>query len=56
MHPSAKRLYEAARECDEEIRTQADLARALGTVSQKINNWEDRGVSRDGCAAIWHDG
>ena len=63
-HESVTRLYDAARRINPEISSQADLARALNTSSQRINNWEEsaRGVSKEGaleaeevfgCSAVW---
>lgn len=50
MHPQMIRLYEAVAE-SRGIRTQSDLARALNTSPQKINNWESRGISKAGLVA-----
>lgn len=61
MDKQMERLYAAAAEI-KGIKTQAELARALNTSSQVINNWEKRGVSREGmiaaqraigCSALW---
>lgn len=41
------RLYEAAKEMAD-LDTQAELARRLNTSSQRIKNWESRGVSQGG--------
>lgn len=47
MHEQMKRLYEAADKL-RGIKTQAEVARALNTSSQTINNWEARGMSKAG--------
>lgn len=46
MHPTMRRLYEAARERG--ITTQAGLAAKLNTSSQRVKNWEGRGISQQG--------
>jgi len=61
QHPSYKRLTEEAAKFG--IFCEADLAAALNsTDQQKINNWQRRGVSKDGaldaerhlgCSATW---
>jgi len=49
MDTTMKRLYEAARIASNgRIGTQAALARALNTSSQRIKNWEMRGISHVG--------
>lgn len=49
MDPTMKRLYEAARAAtDGRVATQAEIARALNTSSQRIKNWETRGISQLG--------
>lgn len=46
MDSTMKRLYEAVRVAtDGRVITQADVARALNTSSQRIKNWETRGIS-----------
>lgn len=47
MHPTMRRLYEATRSNGRELK-QADLARRLNTSSQRIKNWEIRGISQQG--------
>ena len=61
QHPSYKRLAEDAAKFG--IYSEADLAAALkSTDQQKVNNWQRRGVSKDGaldaerhlgCSATW---
>lgn len=51
MNQQMTRLYEAAREFNE-IRGQSDLARALNTSPQTVNNWETRGISKKGLLHI----
>ena len=51
MNQQMKRLYEAASEA-RGIRGQSDLARALNTSPQTINNWESRGISKQGLLSI----
>jgi hypothetical protein len=46
MHPTMKRLYAAARE--QGVTTQAALAARLNTSSQRVKNWESRGISQQG--------
>lgn len=48
MHPSMQRLYATARRRRGVDVSQSDLARALNTSSQRINNWEARGISDKG--------
>ena len=61
-HPSMARLYKAL----ENRVGQSDLARSLGVSPQTVNNWEARGISKDGAldaqrklgvSAVWllHD-
>lgn len=54
MHPTMKRVYEAAREAGKipGVNPQAELARLLDAFPQTVSNWERRGVSRDGLLAI----
>lgn len=47
MHPTAARLYEAAKVLGE-LSGQSAVARALGELPQTLNNWESRGVSAPG--------
>lgn len=51
MNQEMKRLYEAASEA-RGIRGQSDLARALNTSPQTINNWETRGISKQGLLSV----
>jgi SOS-response transcriptional repressor LexA len=51
MNEQMTRLYAAARESSG-IRGQSDLARALNTSPQTVNNWENRGVSKQGLLHI----
>lgn len=51
MNLQMKRLYEAASEA-RGIRGQSDLARVLNTSPQTINNWESRGISKQGLLSI----
>ena len=51
MNQQMKRLYEAASEA-RGIRGQSDLARVLNTSPQTINNWETRGISKQGLLSI----
>lgn len=52
MHPSMKRLYDAAQRLDPPIRGQSELARAVGQSPQTVKNWESRttGVSAAGAS------
>lgn len=43
MHPSMRRLYDS-----QPAKTQAHLARAMNESAQTINNWEARGISKEG--------
>jgi phage repressor protein C with HTH and peptisase S24 domain len=61
MHIQMERLYRAAKEL-KDIKTQAELARALNQSSQTVKNWESRGISSlgllkaqasIGCSATW---
>lgn len=54
MHPSTKRLYEAASRLEPPIRGQSELARAAQQSPQTVKNWESRptGVSAAGAAKI----
>lgn len=61
MHEQMIRLYQAAKEL-RGIDTPSDLAKLLNQSPQTINNWEKRGISRDGlldapgiigCRAEW---
>lgn len=61
MHDQMKRLYEAARLL-RQLEGQAAVAKLFNTSSQRLNNWEDRGISNEGllqaqqligCDAIW---
>jgi phage repressor protein C with HTH and peptisase S24 domain len=63
MHEQMKRLYFAA-ETLKGIRGQSDLARALNSSPQTLNNWEVRGISKAGminaqaaigCSVSWLD-
>jgi phage repressor protein C with HTH and peptisase S24 domain len=47
MHPSMRRLYSAAKAL-RDIGSQAELARSLNTTSQRVKNWESRGLSKRG--------
>lgn len=50
IHPTMARLYAAARAA-KVIRgkhPQAELAQAMNTSSQRIKNWESRGISKEG--------
>jgi hypothetical protein len=47
MHESAARLYQAALEM-RGVEGQTRLASLLGQVAQVVNNWEARGVSKEG--------
>lgn len=53
MHPSAKRLYEAAEKLGQ-VTDQGDVARWAGVTAQTLNNWESRrtGVSMKGRLAL----
>lgn len=51
MNAQMTRLYAAAREI-QGIRGQSDLARALNTSPQTVNNWEARGISKKGLLQI----
>jgi len=50
MHESMARLYKIAFETKRLV-TPTDLANALNTSPQVINNWGERGVSKDGLLA-----
>lgn len=52
MHPSMKRLYDAAQRLESPIRGQSELARAIGQSPQTVKNWETRstGVSAAGAS------
>lgn len=54
MHPSMKRLYDAALRLDNPIRGQSELARATGQSPQTVKNWEARptGVSAAGASKV----
>lgn len=54
MHPSMKRLYEAAARLDPPIRGQSELARAAQQSPQTVKNWETRptGVSAAGASKV----
>lgn len=61
MHQTMTRLYLAAKEL-RGITGQSELARALNKSPQTVNNWEARGVSKQGmleaerkigCSAVW---
>jgi phage repressor protein C with HTH and peptisase S24 domain len=61
MHPTAARLYEAAREL-RDLDGPSAVARLLNESPQTMNNWEKRGVSQKGaikaqaeigCSATW---
>lgn len=61
MHPTMKRLYQAAREIKGK-EGQSSVARLLDESPQTLNNWEARGMSRQGmmkaeeilgCRANW---
>lgn len=47
LHPSAQRLYEAARDL-KKITGQSAVARLLNASPQTLKNWEARGVSKTG--------
>lgn len=47
MHESMQRLYKIALARDG-IRLQSELASALNESQQAVNNWEARGISKDG--------
>lgn len=52
MHPSMRRLYDAAQQLTQPIGGQSELARALGQSPQTVKNWESRptGVSAAGAS------
>lgn len=50
MHESMKRLYAVAR-ATKDIVGQTSLANALNTSPQRVKNWEERGVSKEGLLA-----
>jgi hypothetical protein len=50
MNETMTRVYELAAAYG--VRTQADLARKLNTSSQKIKNWETRGISKEGALDV----
>lgn len=54
MHPSMKRLYDAASRLDPPIRSQSALARAVQQSPQTVKNWESRvtGVSAAGATKV----
>jgi hypothetical protein len=52
IHPSMARLYEFVRSHFPGVQTQSELGRWLNTSPQVINNWEMRGISKDGAIAI----
>lgn len=61
MHDTMKRLYQAAEEL-KGLRGQVKVARYLNASPQMLNNWESRGMSKDGmltaqekigCSALW---
>ncbi|GLR26532.1 LexA family transcriptional regulator [Limnobacter litoralis] len=61
MHIQMKRLYEAAKAL-KNISNQSELARHLNVSPQTVNNWEERGISKQGmltaqktvgCSAVW---
>jgi len=47
MNAQMERLYRAAREL-KKIEGKSELARALNSSPQTINNWEERGISKQG--------
>lgn len=47
MHPSMKRLYQAALVVSGDT-IPADVARRMNTTQQRISNWETRGISQEG--------
>lgn len=51
MHPSMQRLYRAAKQRDPSCERQVDIANAINESSQRVNNWEARGISKDGAIA-----
>lgn len=57
IHPTMARLYEAAiaGEIIKGKHPQAELARAMNTSSQRIKNWADRGVSKEGAIEALQD-
>lgn len=61
MHETMVRLYEAAKKL-KGLETPTEVARALNQSQQTVNNWERRGISKDGmlraqaslgCSATW---
>ncbi|HKS73492.1 MAG TPA: helix-turn-helix transcriptional regulator, partial [Terriglobales bacterium] len=61
MHETMVRLYEAAKKL-KGLETPTEVARELNLSQQVVNNWERRGVSKDGllkaqsafgCSATW---
>ena len=61
MHPQTERLYLAAKEL-KKVEGQSDVARLLNISPQTLNNWEARGISKNGllaaqkivgCSAHW---
>lgn len=54
MHPTMKRVYEAAREAGKipGDNPQAELARLLNMSPQRVSNWEKRGISKEGILLV----
>lgn len=54
MHETMKRLYQAALELKDidEPGRQSKLARLLNVSSQTVNNWEARGISKEGSVSV----
>lgn len=50
MHPSAERLYQAAKELRNVV-GQTNVANLLNKAPQVVKNWESRGVSKEGALA-----
>jgi hypothetical protein len=51
MHPSMQRFYRAAAIRDPACTRQVDIANAINESSQRVNNWEARGISKEGALA-----
>lgn len=52
MHPTVQRLYDAMASIHRRPVTQAELARHLNTSSQRVKNWEARGISQQGANEV----
>lgn len=54
MHESMERMYRAAMRIDPAYGRQTGLANAINESPQRVNNWETRGISKEGAIAAQH--